>query len=112
LPNHPKPNLKELPSRQKNNFCLDKKFKTPPKAGFFVAALSGAMEMKARGGFIIGISFKSHEVFDYYLPVSDCGDASNIPNVVIAQLLGYYLALKKGFHPDKPRNLAKSVTVK
>jgi glucosamine--fructose-6-phosphate aminotransferase (isomerizing) len=83
-----------------------------PNDETYGAALSGAMEMKARGGFIIGISFKSHEVFDYYIPVSDCGDASNIPNVIIAQLLGYYLCLKKGYDPDKPRNLAKSVTVK
>ena len=83
-----------------------------PNDETYGAALSAAMEMKARGGLIIGVSFKPHEVFDYYLPVSDCGDASNIANVVIAQLLGYYLALKKGLDPDKPRNLAKSVTVK
>lgn len=83
-----------------------------PNDETYGAALSGAMEMKARGGFIIGISFKPHEVFDYYLPVSNCGDASIIPNIVIAQLLGYYLCLKKGYDPDKPRNLAKSVTVK
>lgn len=83
-----------------------------PNDETYGAALSGAMELKARGGYIIGVSFKNHEVFDYYIPVSDCGDASAIPNVVIAQLLGYYLALKKGNDPDKPRNLAKSVTVK
>jgi len=83
-----------------------------PNDETYGAALSGAMEMKARGGFIIGVSFKPHEVFDYYIPVSDCSDASSIPNVVVAQLLGYYLCLKKGHDPDKPRNLAKSVTVK
>jgi glucosamine--fructose-6-phosphate aminotransferase (isomerizing) len=83
-----------------------------PNDETYGAVLSGAMEMKARGGYIIGVSFKPHEIFDYYLKVSDCGDASAIPNIVVAQLLGYYLCLKKGHDPDKPRNLAKSVTVK
>ena len=78
----------------------------------FGAVLSGAMEMKARGGFIIGVSPFHHEVFDYHLPVADCEEASIIPNTVVAQLLAYYLALKLGCDPDKPRNLAKSVTVK
>ncbi len=83
-----------------------------PNDETYGAVLSGAMEMKARGGYIIGVSFKPHEVFDEYVPVNDCGDATIIPNVVVAQLLGYYLALEKGNDPDKPRNLAKSVTVK
>lgn len=83
-----------------------------PNDETYGANLAGAMEMKARGGFIIGISFKPHEVFDYYLPVKDCGISSVVPAVVIGQLLGYYCAIKRGFDPDKPRNLAKSVTVK
>ena len=74
--------------------------------------LSGLMELKSRGGMIIGVSSQYHEIFDDYLPVSDCGIASAIPNVVVGQLLGYYLATQKGIDPDKPRNLAKSVTVK
>ena len=74
--------------------------------------LSGAMEMKARGGRIIGISFKPSEVFDEYIPVSDAGEATIIPNVIVAQLLAYYLATERGLDPDMPRNLAKSVTVK
>jgi len=74
--------------------------------------LAGAMEMKARGGFVIGISFKPHEVFDYYIPVTDAGVGTIIPNIVVAQLLAYFLTIKKGLDPDKPRNLAKSVTVK
>ncbi|HJY98206.1 MAG TPA: glutamine--fructose-6-phosphate transaminase (isomerizing) [Patescibacteria group bacterium] len=76
------------------------------------ANLAGAMEMKARGGFIIGISFKPHEVFDYYIPVKDAGAATIIPNIVAGQMIAYYLTVKKGLDPDKPRNLAKSVTVK
>ncbi len=76
------------------------------------ANLAGAMEMKARGGFVIGVSHKTHEVFDYYIPVTDAGEATIIPNIVVGQLLAYFLTIKKGLDPDKPRNLAKSVTVK
>lgn len=83
-----------------------------PNDETFGAVLSGAMEMKARGGFIIGVSPFRHEVWDYHLPVDDCGAATAIPNTAVIQLLAYYLALKRGCDPDKPRNLAKSVTVK
>ncbi len=76
------------------------------------ATIAGAMEMKARGGFIIGISPTSNNVFDYHIPVKDAGVATIIPIVMVGQLLAYYLTLKRGFDPDKPRNLAKSVTVK
>lgn len=76
------------------------------------AIISNAMELKARGGYIIGISPKGSEVFDYYLPSGEVGDASLIVDTVPAQLLAYFLALEKGLDPDKPRNLAKSVTVK
>jgi glucosamine--fructose-6-phosphate aminotransferase (isomerizing) len=74
--------------------------------------ISNAIEIKARGGYIIGISPKDNEVFDFYLPVSDVGDGSVIVNIVPIQLLTYYIALEKGLDPDRPRNLAKSVTVK
>ncbi len=74
--------------------------------------LGSAMEMKARGGHIIGFSYKNDEVFDDYIPVADAGEATIIPNVIVAQLLAYYLTLERGFDPDMPRNLAKSVTVK
>jgi len=76
------------------------------------ANLAGAMEMKARGGFVIGISFKPHEVFDYFIKVDNADEATIIPNVIVAQLLAYHLTIDKGLDPDKPRNLAKSVTVK
>lgn len=76
------------------------------------ANLAGAMEMKARGGFVIGISYKPHEVFDYFLPVQDALEGTIIPNIVVGQLLAYELATLRGLDPDKPRNLAKSVTVK
>jgi glucosamine--fructose-6-phosphate aminotransferase (isomerizing) len=75
--------------------------------------ISNAQEIRARGGFIIGIGPKNNKVFDRFLKTSDIGDATIIPQIVISQLLAYYLALKRGIKdPDKPRNLAKSVTVK
>lgn len=83
-----------------------------PNDETYGANLAGAMEMKARGSFIIGISHKSHEVFDYYIPVKDAAEATIIPNIIVAQLLAYYLTVRRGLDPDKPRNLAKSVTVK
>ncbi len=83
-----------------------------PNDETYGANLAGAMEMRARGGFIIGISHKPHEIFDYYINVPDAGESTIIPEVVVAQLLAYYLTMRKGLDPDKPRNLAKSVTVK
>lgn len=74
--------------------------------------LSSAYEVKARGAYLIGVSCKHNDIYDEFINVGDCGDATVIPNVVVAQLLGYYLALAKRLDPDKPRNLAKSVTVK
>ena len=74
--------------------------------------LSGAMELKSRGGYIIGVSPEHDEVFDLHIPVIDSADASPLVDVVPAQMLGYHLALARGLDPDKPRNLAKSVTVK
>ena len=67
---------------------------------------------KARGAMIIGVSPEPHEAFDAHIPVADLGPAAAIVNAAPAQLLGYYLALLRGHDPDKPRNLAKSVTVK
>ncbi|MFN8524284.1 MAG: glutamine--fructose-6-phosphate transaminase (isomerizing) [Chloroflexota bacterium] len=74
--------------------------------------LSGAMEVKARGGRIIGIGPTNDPAFDLHIPVADVGEATGLVQAVPAQLLGYYLALLRGHDPDKPRNLAKSVTVK
>ncbi len=83
-----------------------------PNDETYADVISGAMEVKARGGLIIGVSFKPNPLFDYYLPVSDSGSATLLPNVVVAQCLAYYLATERGLDPDMPRNLAKSVTVK
>ena len=78
----------------------------------YADVMSGAMQLKARGGMIIGVSPEPHEAFDAHIPVADLGPATAIVNAAPAQLLGYYLALLRGHDPDKPRNLAKSVTVK
>lgn len=83
-----------------------------PKDETYGANLAGAMELKARGGLIIGISYKPHEIFDYYLEVLDAREGTIIPNVIVGQLLAYYITLERKLDPDMPRNLAKSVTVK
>lgn len=74
--------------------------------------LANAMEVKARGALIIGVGVEENPVFDFFFKVEDCGASSIIPHTVFAQLLGYYLAVKLGHNPDKPRNLAKSVVVR
>jgi len=71
-----------------------------------------ALEIKSRGGFIIGIAPENNEVFDFWVPVPDVGLASPIVNIIPMQLLSYFTALERKCDPDKPRNLAKSVTVK
>lgn len=74
--------------------------------------LSSAAEIKARGGRIIGIApFAAHE-FDETILTPDLGNLTIFPNIIVGQLLGYYLGVGRGADPDKPRNLAKSVTVK
>lgn len=75
--------------------------------------ISNAQELRARGAFIIGIGPKPNKVFDKFLQTADVKEATMIPQIVISQLLAYFLALKRKVEdPDKPRNLAKSVTVK
>ncbi len=74
--------------------------------------ISNAVEIRSRGGYIVGISPENNEAFDYWIKVPDAGNASPIVNIVPVQLLAYHLAVARGCDPDKPRNLAKSVTVK
>lgn len=75
--------------------------------------ISNAAEVKARGAYVIGVGPKKSDVFDEWFETADVKDATLIPQIVIAQLLAYYLAKAKGLEDiDKPRNLAKSVTVK
>ena len=74
--------------------------------------ISNAMEVKARGAKVIGISYRNNQVFDEYFPVAKNGFLTPIASIVYPQLMAYYIALEKKLDPDKPRNLAKSVTVK
>ena len=76
--------------------------------------ISSAIELKSRGGFIIGVGPENNEVFDFHIKTHHSGGLlySIFYNVVVGQLLGYYVGVGRGADPDKPRNLAKSVTVK
>ena len=74
--------------------------------------ISNAQEIKARGGLLIGLGSVKSEVFDIFFKTQDLGYATMLPQIVVSQLLAYYLTIFKGKDPDKPRNLAKSVTVK
>ncbi|HEX8965571.1 MAG TPA: SIS domain-containing protein, partial [Patescibacteria group bacterium] len=69
-------------------------------------------EVRLRGAEVIGISSEKLESFDYFLPVPDTQETSAIMNVIPLQLLGYFIAVELGNNVDKPRNIAKSVTVK
>ncbi len=79
--------------------------------------IGNIMEMKARGGKIIATiekgDKKMKELADWTLeiPKGYSKTFSTIGYVVPLQLLSYYTAVKRGYDPDKPRNLAKSVTV-
>lgn len=73
--------------------------------------ISNAQEVRARGATVIGVSSQSSEVFDYWIKVPDGGDLAPIIQAIPMQILAYELAVLKGLDPDKPRNLAKSVTV-
>ncbi|HLJ69033.1 MAG TPA: glutamine--fructose-6-phosphate transaminase (isomerizing) [Chloroflexota bacterium] len=82
-----------------------------PDGDYRREALAAAAEVRARGAFTVGFSPQSETEFDVTLPLSgSCSSAYEI--AVLAQLLAYELALLRGCDPDKPRNLAKSVTVK
>ncbi len=83
-----------------------------PQDETYESIISNAIEIKSRGGVIIGISHKNSEAFDHFIEVKDVKDGSYIAQVVVAQLLAYYMAVNLKLDPDKPRNLAKSVTVK
>ena len=76
------------------------------------ATLSNAIEVKSRGAYVIGVGAEENSTFDFFFKVADVGASSVLPNVVFAQLLAYFLSIKKGINPDKPRNLAKSVVVR
>ena len=83
----------------------------------FEKAMSNVVEVKSRGADVLGLTTESHraameKVVDSLLVIPDTHDAL-LPNlgVVPLQLFAYYVALMRGCDIDKPRNLAKSVTV-
>lgn len=74
--------------------------------------MNAVNEVRARGAEVLGISPTENDNFDYFIKVPDTGETSAIMNVIPFQLLAYYMAIKLGHNVDKPRNIAKSVTVK
>ncbi len=80
--------------------------------GYESEVRASAAEVKARGGYIIGISPFEASEFDTTIVTPDLGSLTILGNIIVGQLLGYYCAIGRGADPDKPRNLAKSVTVK
>jgi len=73
--------------------------------------ISNAMELKARGGYIIGVGPNNNPAFDVWIKVRESEEANSICQIIPMQILAYQLAILRGCDPDKPRNLAKSVTV-
>lgn len=74
--------------------------------------LSSAAEVKARGAYVIGVGSKDNELFDNFIKTINVEEIDPLVNVIPFQLLSYFMALGLGNNPDRPRNLAKSVTVK
>lgn len=80
-------------------------------------SLSNMMEVKARGAKVLGICQESNkdkvaEIADYVFTISNVEDIfAPILAVILVQLYAYYVAVERGCDVDKPRNLAKSVTV-
>lgn len=83
-----------------------------PKDETFDDTVSNVLEIKSRGGHIIAISPQENSAWDEHIQVPVDGFASPILHLIPVQLIAYYLSVIRGNDPDKPRNLAKSVTVK
>jgi len=87
-----------------------------PQGGVYEKTLANAEEIKARGGPVIAIAeegdTKTKTVADEVVYVPEISSfLQPILSVVPLQLLAYYIAIERGCDVDKPRNLAKSVTV-
>jgi len=77
--------------------------------------ISAMEQVKARGALTIGVGseeFSKLEIFDHYISTPQINSLGSIANVIPFQLISYFLSLLLGNNIDKPRNLAKSVTVK
>lgn len=84
--------------------------------GLFDKMLSNIKEVKARGAYVIAVVKEGHplieQVADATIFIPKCADMfTSIPAIVPAQLFAYYISALRGNDVDKPRNLAKSVTV-
>lgn len=82
----------------------------------FEKMLSNIQEVKARGAFVIGLAKESNTEIekqaDRVLYIPDCMDeVTPLLSVVPLQMFAYYIAKLRGCDIDKPKNLAKSVTV-
>lgn len=82
----------------------------------FEKTISNMVECKSRGAYLMALTgYGRYEVedtadFTVYVPKTDPHFSASL-TVVPLQLMGYYVSLAKGLDVDKPRNLAKSVTV-
>ncbi len=86
------------------------------QSGLYEKTASNMVECKSRGAYLMGLTSYGHyniedtADFTIYVPRTDEHFAASLA-VVPLQLLGYYVSVAKGLDVDKPRNLAKSVTV-
>ena len=82
----------------------------------FEKTVSNMVECKARGAYLMALTSYGHYSaedtadFTVYVPKADSHFMGSLA-VVPLQLLGYYTSVARGLDVDKPRNLAKSVTV-
>lgn len=75
------------------------------------ATLSNAIEAGSRGADLIGVGTERPDSFEYFIQVPE-DENREILEIIPLQLLAYETSKLKGNNPDKPRNLAKSITVK
>ena len=86
------------------------------QSDLYEKTVSNMVECKSRGAYLMGLTTYGHynieDTADFvtYIPKTDEHFAASLA-VVPLQLLGYYVSLARGLDVDKPRNLAKSVTV-
>lgn len=85
-----------------------------PSDDTYDETISNTMEVKARDGAIIGISDRPNRIYDNHIRLPAGADPLLYPllSVIPLQMLAYYAGVARGNDVDKPRNLAKSVTVK
>lgn len=90
-------------------------FFMPPEAekDLFDHTIANVEEIKARSGFVVGFGFgKMSEVFDESLGLPECDPViAPLLLLVVGQLFAYYSAVALKRNVDRPRSLAKSVTV-